>query len=135
MMKMREDCVLQKTPFSFDVSVRGFFWPLMTGTQLAIVKLEGHKDTAYLCSLIEREQVTTIHFVPSMLQVFLEDAGVAKGNSLRYVICSGEALPFELQQTLFRLFSARLPARTQAHPIENRDKQSRTKSCWRSGAT
>ena len=25
------DCVLQKTPFSFDVSVWEFFWPLIVG--------------------------------------------------------------------------------------------------------
>ncbi|WP_241971528.1 non-ribosomal peptide synthetase [Burkholderia pseudomallei] len=69
------DAVLQKTPFSFDVSVWEFFWPLMSGARLVIAKPEGHKDPAYLSELIDRERVTTLHFVPSMLQAFLEDEG------------------------------------------------------------
>ena len=31
-----EDVVLQKTPFSFDVSVWEFFWPLVTGARLVL---------------------------------------------------------------------------------------------------
>ena len=64
------DVVLQKTPFSFDVSVWEFFWPLMYGATLAIAKPDGHKDPAYLRDLIASEGVTTLHFVPSMLQVY-----------------------------------------------------------------
>ncbi|KGW19385.1 AMP-binding enzyme family protein [Burkholderia pseudomallei TSV 25] len=45
-----------------------FFWPLMSGARLVIAKPEGHKDPAYLSELIDRERVTTLHFVPSMLQ-------------------------------------------------------------------
>ena len=70
------DCVLQKTPFSFDVSVWEFFWPLMTGARLVVARPDGHRDPAYLLDLIEREEVTTLHFVPSMLQVFVEAEGV-----------------------------------------------------------
>ena len=42
------DAVLQKTPFSFDVSVWEFFWTLMTGARLVLARPEGHKDPAYL---------------------------------------------------------------------------------------
>jgi acyl-coenzyme A synthetase/AMP-(fatty) acid ligase/acyl carrier protein len=101
-----DDGVLQKTPFSFDVSVWEFFWPLMTGARLVIARPGGHRDSAYLVRLIRQTQVTTLHFVPSMLRVFLEEADVARCSSLRRVICSGEALPYELQDGLF----ARLPA-------------------------
>ncbi len=97
------DRVLQKTPFSFDVSVWEFFWPLMTGARLVLARPGGHQDPAYLAGLIVREGVTTLHFVPPMLRAFLEqEPGQA---SLRRVICSGEALPMDLQ----RRFFARLP--------------------------
>ena len=92
------DTVLQKTPFSFDVSVWEFFWPLLAGARLVVAKPGGHRDSAYLIDLIKREQVTTLHFVPSMLQVFLEDERVRECVSLKRVICSGEALSTELQE-------------------------------------
>ncbi|WP_409303776.1 AMP-binding protein, partial [Pseudomonas sp. KCJK8993] len=66
------DTVLQKTPFSFDVSVWEFFWPLMTGARLVVAAPGDHRDPARLVSLINSEQVTTLHFVPSMLQAFLQ---------------------------------------------------------------
>ena len=70
------DRVIQKTPFSFDVSGWEFFWPLITGASLVIAKPGGHKDSTYLARLIEKEQITTIHFVPPMLQVFLEEPAI-----------------------------------------------------------
>ncbi|HYQ50299.1 MAG TPA: amino acid adenylation domain-containing protein, partial [Pseudomonas sp.] len=100
-----EDTVLQKTPFSFDVSVWEFFWPLMTGARLLLAAPGEHRDPARLVALIERHRVSTLHFVPSMLQVFLQDAGVERCRSLRRIICSGEALQEQTQQHVF----ARLP--------------------------
>ncbi|HET8846577.1 MAG TPA: condensation domain-containing protein, partial [Ktedonobacteraceae bacterium] len=67
------DCVMQKTPFSFDISVWEFFWPLITGARLAVARPGGQKESAYLIELIQQQQVTTLHFVPSMLQIFLEE--------------------------------------------------------------
>ena len=93
-----QDTVLQKTPFSFDVSVWEFFWPLMVGAQLAIAQPGGHQDPEYLSQLIAREQVTTLHFVPSMLQLFLRHGNMAQCASLRRVMCSGEALPLAAVQ-------------------------------------
>ncbi len=93
------DRVIQKTPFSFDVSVWEFFWTLSTGAKLVIAKPEGHKDTSYLKQLIIQERITTLHFVPSMLQVFLEaEPDLSNCSSLKRVICSGEALPIDLQR-------------------------------------
>ncbi len=103
-----DDRVLQKTPFSFDVSVWEFFWPLMTGAQLVMAHPGGHQDPAYLVDLITDQQITTLHFVPSMLQVFLEQSGLESCVSLKRVICSGEALPFNLQQKFQQRLSAEL---------------------------
>ena len=55
-----EDKVLQKTPYSFDVSVWEFLWPLMTGASLVMAKPDGHKDPAYLETVIEQEKITTL---------------------------------------------------------------------------
>jgi amino acid adenylation domain-containing protein len=96
------DVVLQKTPFSFDVSVWEFFWPLMTGAKLVVAKPGGHQDPAYLKALITSAAVTTLHFVPSMLQAFLDEPGVADCTSLKRVVCSGEALPLELKELCLR---------------------------------
>ena len=102
------DGVLQKTPFTFDVSVWEFFWPLMVGARLVLARPGGHQDPAYLARLISAEQVTTLHFVPSMLQVFLDEPAVRHCHSLKRVICSGEALPLALQERFFQLCEAEL---------------------------
>lgn len=103
-----DDRVLQKTPFSFDVSVWEFFWPLITGARLVVAKPGGHQESAYLVSTIVEQQITTMHFVPSMLQLFLKEFDVKRCTSLRRVICSGEALPFDLKEHFLSRLSAEL---------------------------
>ncbi|MDF2629024.1 MAG: tycC3 [Symbiobacteriaceae bacterium] len=107
------DRVMQKTTFCFDVSVWEFFWPLMTGATLVVARPEGHKDSAYLAGLIRDEQITTMHFVPSMLQVFAEEPELAACQSLRQVMCSGEALPPDLVER----FYDRAPAKAMLHNL------------------
>ncbi len=87
-----DDVVLQKTTFCFDVSVWELLWPLMVGSKLVFAKPGGQKDTAYLESIINEQQVTTIHFVPSMLEVFLLEIEKESCPSLRRILCSGEEL-------------------------------------------
>uniref|UniRef100_UPI0024571DFC non-ribosomal peptide synthetase n=1 Tax=Nocardia cyriacigeorgica TaxID=135487 RepID=UPI0024571DFC len=88
------DVVLQKTPFTFDVSVWEFFWPLQVGARLVIARPEGHRDPAYLARVIRESGVTVTHFVPSMLSVFVAEPSVTESvDSLRLVFASGEALP------------------------------------------
>lgn len=102
-----EDVVLQKTPYSFDVSVWEFLWPLMCGARLVVAKPQGHRDTRYLADVIRSEQVTTLHFVPSMLALFLAE-DVESCSSLRRVVCSGEALGREVQDEMLRRSGAEL---------------------------
>ncbi|MBV9788338.1 MAG: amino acid adenylation domain-containing protein [Chloroflexi bacterium] len=102
------DRVLQKTPFSFDVSVWEFFWPLLTGATLVVAKPGGHQDPAYLVDLIARERITTLHFVPSMLRIFLDEPSLDRISTLKRVICSGEALPYDLQERFFARSNAEL---------------------------
>ncbi|MGB0521651.1 MAG: amino acid adenylation domain-containing protein [Flammeovirgaceae bacterium] len=87
-----KDVVLQKTTYCFDVSVWELFWPLITGCKLVLAKPEGHKDSNYLQHIIQNQQVSTMHFVPSMLEVFLLSVKENACQSLQRVLCSGEAL-------------------------------------------
>ncbi|MFC0431834.1 non-ribosomal peptide synthetase [Kutzneria buriramensis] len=102
------DRVLQKTPSSFDVSVWEFLWPLITGATEVVARPDGHRDPAYLARLIRDEHITTVHFVPSMLQVFLQEPAAAQCTSLRRVLCSGEALPLEAVARFGRTSNAEL---------------------------
>jgi amino acid adenylation domain-containing protein len=86
------DRILQKTPFSFDVSVWEFVWPLSTGAGLVLAKPEGHKDPLYLSALIRDQGITKLHFVPSMLGSMLLLGNLSECKSLKQVFCSGEAL-------------------------------------------
>ncbi|WP_028229693.1 non-ribosomal peptide synthetase, partial [Paraburkholderia ferrariae] len=90
------DVVLQKTPFSFDVSVWEFFWPLMTGARLAVAEPGAHRDPQRLVELICEQRVTTLHFVPSMLQAFVAHEEAKNCTTLKRIVCSGEALPADL---------------------------------------
>ena len=98
------DRVLQKTPFSFDVSVWEFFWTLMCGARLIVARPGGHQDPMYLQDLIEKEDVTRLHFVPSMLQAFLDRHQPGRCPSLRHIVCSGEELPAALKERCLRAF-------------------------------
>jgi amino acid adenylation domain-containing protein len=103
------DRVLQKTPFSFDVSVWEFFWPLLHGAKLVLARPGGHRDPLYLAELIEDKDITTLHFVPSMLQSFMSQFPEGRCASLRQIMCSGEELPATLEaQVLKRLPRLRL---------------------------
>ncbi|MGN9810962.1 amino acid adenylation domain-containing protein [Micromonospora sp. BQ11] len=98
-----QDRVLQKTPYSFDVSVWEFFWPLIAGAQLHVARPEGHRDPGYLAETIQRQGIGVLHFVPSMLQAFLDQPSVTEHcDSIKHVVCSGEALPLDLQERFLR---------------------------------
>ena len=98
-----DDHVLQKTPFSFDVSVWEFFVTLTTGARLVIARPGGHQDPGYLGDIVDAERITLLHFVPSMLQIFLDHADLQQCTSLRHVLCIGEALSPSLQERFHRL--------------------------------
>ncbi|HUQ56446.1 amino acid adenylation domain-containing protein [Lentzea sp.] len=101
------DAVLQKTPCSFDVSVWEFFWPLLAGARLVLAEPGAHLDPVRVAGLIRAHDITTVHFVPSMLWGFLEAAG-SSCVSLRRVLCSGEALTPALQRRFHRQLPAEL---------------------------
>ncbi|WP_009630730.1 non-ribosomal peptide synthetase [Synechocystis sp. PCC 7509] len=95
------DCVLQKTPFSFDASVWEFYAPLLAGGKLLLAQPGGHQDNTYLVDLIAAQQVTILQLVPTQLGSLLEDPRIAHCQSLRRVFCGGEVLTTDLQQRFF----------------------------------
>ena len=102
------DAILQKTPFTFDVSVWEFFWPLQVGARLVIAEPGGHRDPSYLARTMISAGVTVAHFVPSMLAVFVSEPAAADIPQLRYVFASGEALPAQTAARLREISSAGL---------------------------
>ena len=100
----REDVVIQKTPYSFDVSVWEFFWPLFQGS-LLVVQPDVHADPKYLLQQIGCHRVSIVHFVPSMLAHFLEETSPMDVNlaSVKHMFCSGEALPPELVRKAYQV--------------------------------
>ncbi|NMX93913.1 MULTISPECIES: non-ribosomal peptide synthetase [unclassified Pseudomonas] len=100
------DVLIQKAPISFDVSVWECFWPLITGCRLVLAGPGEHRDPHRIAQLVQEHGVTTLHFVPPLLQLFVDEPLAAECTSLRRVFCGGEALPAELRNRVL----AQLPA-------------------------
>jgi len=96
------DAVLHKAPFSFDVSVWEIFWPLTQGVRLVVASPGDHRDPQRIIDLIVKHGVTTLNFVPAMLQAFLAQEGIEEQTRLRYVICGGDAMPAATQREALR---------------------------------
>jgi amino acid adenylation domain-containing protein len=99
-----DDVVLQKTPFTFDVSVWELFWPLLTGSRLFLAEPGAHRDPRALARAVRDRGVTTVHFVPPMLDHFLAEPEAGGAPRLRRVVCSGEALRPETVRAFFERF-------------------------------
>ncbi|MFC4124654.1 amino acid adenylation domain-containing protein [Nocardia rhizosphaerae] len=99
------DVVLHKTPVTFDISTWELLWPLQTGATVVLAAPDGHRDPGYLAGVLAERSVTTVHFVPSMLDAFLADGGTGAFPALRRVFAAGEAL----SAATARRFAQRLP--------------------------
>ncbi len=102
------DKLLQKSPYSFDVSVWEFFWPHLCGACLVMAKPKGHLDSAYMWEIIKRERITMVQFVPTMLQTFLSDEQAEDLPFLKHVFLCGEPLSAALNERFCRMMSAQL---------------------------
>lgn len=105
----QESVILQKTPYTFDVSVWELMWWALAGARVFMLTPGGEKDPAVIIDAIKKQRVTTMHFVPSMLNAFLqyvESSGRAEELSgLRQVFASGEALGLEQARRFNRLLN------------------------------
>ena len=115
------DRFLQKHPFNFDVSVWEFFLPLATGGSTVMVRPGGQRDIAYLIDLIADHGVTIVCFLPSVLQILLEEAAVERLNgSVRWMLCGAEAMARHVPSRFFERLNGRLhnlygPTETTVH--------------------
>ena len=96
------DRVLHKTPLTFDVSIPEIFQALISGATLVLAPPGAHREMGALRNLIRHKQITVIHFVPSILRAFLDDGGMQSCESIRLMVCSGEALGRDLQDRVLR---------------------------------
>ncbi len=90
-----QDIVLQKTPYTFDVSVWELLLAHQVGASVFVPAPHAHQSPQELYEIIEKHQISVIHFVPSMLHAFNQfcfEKNLNIPRSLRYVFCSGEAL-------------------------------------------
>lgn len=100
-----DDIVLQKTSFSFDVSTFELFMPLICGAKLVFAIPDGHKNNSYLIEVVTKKKITIIHFVTSMLSLFLEENDIDKCKSLRLFVSSGEEVTIPVQKLFFEKFT------------------------------
>ncbi len=98
-----KDKVLLKTPLSFDASAWEWSLPALLGATLVVAEPSGHRDSDYLLDVIEKEKITVLQAVPSLLKLLLEDSENKKLQNLRYVFCGGEALSPQVCQTFGEL--------------------------------
>jgi len=114
------DAVLHKAAFGFDFAIWECFAPLLAGSRLVVARPGGNADAAYLARTIAAHGVTVVHFVPSMLDVFLREEGVGAegdGGSLRQVFSGGEALSPALRARFLERFPG-VPLDNQYGPTE-----------------
>ena len=99
------DAVLQKTPFSFDASVWEFWAPLLAGARLVLARPGGHQEAAYLLEVMEREGVTRLQGVPTLLRMLVSEGGLERCKQLREVFSGGEVLGRELAESILQAHS------------------------------
>lgn len=75
---------------------------------MVIPRPDGLRDIDYLTDLLSREGITSMHFVPSLLGLFLSLPGVNQWRTLRRVPIGGEALPGEVADKFHATFDALL---------------------------
>jgi len=102
------DRVLQFSSFSFDFSVWEILGPLSAGAAVVMPKAGWEKDISYLVEVIIEKEVTMVHFVPTVLQVFLQEEGASRCKRLRRVFSGGEALSVSVQEEFFRVMESEL---------------------------
>ena len=86
------DVILQKTPYSFDISVSEIFNPLSHGAQLVMPGAGAERSPRLLRDAIEENGVTVLRMTPTELASLLGVEGAERCRSVRRVLACGEAL-------------------------------------------
>jgi len=91
-----DEVVFQQTSLSFDVSIWELFRPLAAGGRVVLARPRGEGDARQLAAPLRRHGITRAHFVPSLLQLFMDEDGARSCTALRQIVCAGEPLPAAL---------------------------------------
>ena len=94
------DRFLLLAAFSFDISLWEICAPLLAGATLVLPPGDISTDTARIVDAMDRYLISTVHFVPSLLQSFLEEPDLNRATNLRLVFCGGEAMSAQLHNRL-----------------------------------
>ena len=94
------DVVAQTATQTFDISIWQFLVALLVGGRVEIIHTEIASDPAELMSLVERQQISILEIVPSLLRMVLQDIenGYIKPylSKLRWLLLTGETLAPQL---------------------------------------
>ncbi len=102
------DVFLQLAAVGFDISFWEMLFPLSAGASLCVAPTDKHKDIEYIAKTIHEQHISVLHFVPSLLELFLEYADVSQCQSIRQVVCGGELVTHALRDKFFAKLSAKL---------------------------
>jgi amino acid adenylation domain-containing protein len=103
-----EDSLLYIATVGFDISIWEMIFPLVAGGRLIITRDEENKDPGYLVNMIKKWKITVVHFVPSLLDVFLDQDRLSVCDSIKQVVCGGEGISIRLKEKFFQKLNAKL---------------------------
>ncbi|HWA27919.1 MAG TPA: amino acid adenylation domain-containing protein, partial [Lacunisphaera sp.] len=113
-----EEVVLQKTPFTFDVSLWELLLPLVMGAKEVLMDVGAEREPDRILAIIQKQRVTALHFVPSLLRVYLQTLPADAFPTVKRCVCSGEALPWELSRDFLERTEGRVELSDMYGPTE-----------------
>lgn len=103
---VNDNKILFKAPIGFDISLWEFLVPLVSGATMVISKDGGYKDIDYVISLIKKNKIDILQFVPSLLRIFLDkvrdEDSLLRDNAIK-VVSSGEEITLQLIQSFYEI--------------------------------
>ncbi len=102
------DRVAQNGPQTFDISVWQFLSALTVGGEVHIIPDVIAHDPERLLAYVAASKISVLQVVPSMLRALLDVLGQGLPDlpALRWLVPTGEALPFDLTQRWLRAYPA-----------------------------
>lgn len=94
----QNDTLFAIASVAFDISVAELFLPLICGAKVVVASQKAVADGLVLRDELEKANATWIDGTPATYQM-LFNAGWNGNNNIK-IICTGEALPFDLSQKL-----------------------------------
>ena len=108
------DVLLQKTHCGFDVSIWELFWWAIVGAGVTLLPHGREDDVILMLKIMRAKKVSVVHFVPSVLRIFLDYYAIKFTNfpleNLKYVFASGEALDTKTVQQFTQMFPLTAPS-------------------------